>query len=272
MPTPNLAEKVNTPGACPKGIGGTGELPITVLSEAVSINPLIERAISSSRLTTYRRAARDDSHAWDLYRWNLDLVAAFAPRSADLEVALRNTIHDQLTTHLGRSDWWAAQSLLLDDITAEMLIAAVGKHQKKIAEGTVGVGKVIADLTLGTWVNLLGRGGHSALGRTIDYETHIWRPALRFGFVTGSLTPSGRERRPTRDAVHARAANFQRLRNRAAHHEPIFNGILQPGTSTRIDLLDVWRECLELLSWMSPDLAAIHDQAAELPYVHARRP
>jgi hypothetical protein len=256
----------------PKGIGGTGELQLTVLSATVSINPLIERAISSSRLTTYRQAARDDSHAWELYRWNLDLVAAFAPLSADLEVTLRNTIHDQLTNHLGRADWWAAQALLLDDITAEMLIAAVGKRQQKIAKGTVGVGKVIADLTLGTWVNLLGRGGHSALGRSIDYETHIWRPALRFGFATGSFTASGRERRPTRDAAHTRAANFQRLRNRAAHHEPIFNGILQPGTSTRISLLDVWYECLELLSWMSPELAAIHRQAATLPTVHAGRP
>jgi len=244
----------------------------TVLSQAVSINPLIERAISSSRLATYRHAARDDAHAWDLYRWNLDLVASFAPLSADLEVALRNTIHDQLANHFGRSDWWAAQAMLLDDITEQMLIAAVGKRQKKIANGTVGVGKVIADLTLGTWVSLLGRGGHSALGRPIDYETHIWRPALRFGFATGPLTPSGRERRPTRDAVHTRAANFQRLRNRAAHHEPIFNGILQPGTSRRVALLDVWHECLELLTWMSPDLAAIHAQAAVLPSVHADQP
>ena len=38
---------------------------------------------------------------------------------------------------------------------------------------------------LGVWVHLLGRGGHSALGRAIDYETRLWRPALRFGFSTG---------------------------------------------------------------------------------------
>lgn len=266
------SEKGNTPGACPKGIGDTGELLITVLSALVRINPSIERAISSSRLTTYRNAATNDTHAWDLYRWNLDLVAAFAPLSADLEIALRNTVHERLADHFGRPDWWAARTLHLDDITAEMLATVTRQHQKKIIKGTVGVGKVVADLTLGTWVNLLGRGGHSALGRAIDYETNIWRPTLRFGFATRTATPTGRPRRPTREAVHGRAANLQRLRNRAAHHEPIFNGILLPGTSTPIDLLDVWDQSVELLRWICPDLAAVHAASAAVPALFANRP
>ena len=71
--------------------------------------------------------------------------------------------------------------LLLDDITAEMLTEVVRKHQTKTARGICGPGKVIADTTFGIWVHLLGRGGHSALGRAIDYETKLWRPAVRFG-------------------------------------------------------------------------------------------
>ena len=84
-------------------------------------NPSFESAISTTRLSTYRRVTRSDDHAWALYRWNLDLVAGFGPLASDTEVALRNTIHDQLSTHFGRPDWWASPALILDDTTTDVL-------------------------------------------------------------------------------------------------------------------------------------------------------
>lgn len=71
--------------------------------------------MSSARLGPYRAITRDDDHAWALYRWNLGLVAALVPLSSDFEVALRNTIHDQLSAHFRRADWWASHELILDD-------------------------------------------------------------------------------------------------------------------------------------------------------------
>jgi hypothetical protein len=235
-------------------------------------NPNIERAISAPRLARYRAKTGSDESAWALYRWNIALSTAFGPLVADLEVSLRNTIHDQLTIWYEREDWWASSSLLLDDVTSEMLTAVVRKHQKKIAKGTVPPGKVIADATLGVWINLLGRGGQSALGRSIDYETKLWRPALRFGFLSGSLTSSGRERRPKRLDVHRRALNFQKLRNRVAHHEPIFDGIRLAGVDTTKPLLEIWQESIELLGWICPDLADLHREYNALPQVHDGRP
>ena len=61
------------------------------------------------------------------------------------------------------------------------LAYVVQRHHKQLAKGTIGPGKIVADLTLGTWVMLLSRSGNSSLGRVIDYETNLWRPALRFG-------------------------------------------------------------------------------------------
>lgn len=141
------------------------------------------------------------------------LVAAFGPLASDTEVALRNTIHEQLSLHFGRTDWWASPDLILDDTTTDVLSAAARDHQRKIAKGTVGAGKVIAELMLGSWVMLLSRGGTSSLGKPIDYETNLWRPALRLGFATGTATRTGRIRRPIREQAHSRAANLQRLRN-----------------------------------------------------------
>jgi hypothetical protein len=238
----------------------------------VFFNPSFESAISTARLSTYRSIARDDDHAWSLYRWNLDLVAAFGPLASDTEVALRNTIHEQLSLHFGRTDWWASPDLILDDTTTDVLSAAARDHQRKIAKGTVGAGKVIAELMLGSWVMLLSRGGTSSLGKPIDYETNLWRPALRLGFATGTATKTGRIRRPIREQAHSRAANLQRLRNRAAHHEPIFDGIRAPGGQQRVSLLEVWNGTVELLGWIAPDLAAHHASHAVVPRLIDQRP
>jgi hypothetical protein len=238
----------------------------------VPFNPVFELAVSHARLGTYRAIAADDDHAWALYRWNIDLAAALTPLACDVEVTLRNTIHSQLTARFGRVDWWASTDLVVDDMTSETIGEVVRRHKKQLAKGTIGPGKVIADLMLGTWVMLLSRGGTSALGRAIDYEANLWRPALRFGFATGTFTPTGRARRPTRDAVHLRASNLQRLRNRSAHHEPIFNGVRLSGTQIVVDLQTVWDQTVELLGWMAPELAAIHEANPAVPNLLAARP
>ena len=141
-------QKVNTPGACHKGIGDTGELAPRTRSILVEFNHQVEQAISTPRLSTYRSEASSDDHAWALYRWNVHLAAAVGPLAADLEVTLRNTIHDRLTDHFDRPDWWASTSLLLDDVTAEMLTEVVRKHQLEDIEAPLApvAGKVAAEL------------------------------------------------------------------------------------------------------------------------------
>ena len=248
------------------------ELQRSIRSIIVDFNHRIEKAISTARLAPYVAQTSSVEGGWALYRWNIELAAAVAPLVADLEVTLRNTINDQLSAHFGRTDWWAANSLQLDDVTNDMLTEVVQRYQKRIAKGTVGPGRVVADATLGVWVQLLSRGGHSALGRAIDYETRLWRPALRFGFSTGTFTPTGRPRRPARADVYHRAALFQRLRNRAAHHEPILNGIQPAGANTSVPLIDVWEQSVELLAWMCPDLADWHRRNGPLPVILRNRP
>lgn len=238
----------------------------------MSFNPAFESAVSTPRFDRFRAVARDDEHAWELYRWNIELTSSFAPLAADLEVALRNTIHQQLTDLFGSEMWWANSSLLLDDITAEMLTQVVQKYRKKLDKGSVGAGKVISELSLGTWVRILSKGGHSALGRSIDYDRRLWRPALRQGFATGELNKQGEPRRPTRKDVHARAERFQKLRNRCAHHEPIIEGLKEPGTGAMLALDEVWNGSVELLQWISPELAQLHSASPAFLEILAGRP
>ena len=85
------------------------------------------------------------------------------------------------------------------------LRVVVKRYRKRIEAAAIGPGNVVAGTTLGVWVNLLSLGGHDSLGRAVNYEERLWRPALRFGFSLGTFTKSGRERRPRRDEVHSRA-------------------------------------------------------------------
>ena len=117
--------------------GRSGHAPIA----ADALQPSCRVCDLDCWLSTYRASAHDDDHAWALYRWNLGLVAAFTPLACDLEVALRNAIHEQISAHFGRPDWWADASLVLDDVTMETLSTVVRKHQRKIVKGTVGPGR-----------------------------------------------------------------------------------------------------------------------------------
>ena len=238
----------------------------------MNFNSEVASAVSEARLSTYRALVSSDEGAWRLYRWNIELAASVAPLISDAEVALRNTIHNRLFERFGREDWWAEPTLLFDDDTAEKLGLVVKRYRKRIEAGAVGPGKVVAGTTLGVWVNLLSRGGHDSLGRAVNYEERLWRPALRFGFSLGTFTKSGRERRPKRDDVHSRAELLQLLRNRVAHHEPIFEGVRRSGTGESIPLFEAWDGTVELLEWMCPGLADWHRSERRMLNVLQQRP
>lgn len=232
------------------------------------IDSALLSVVSPERFRTYQAATATDVEAWALYEWNRAASATLAPLVGDLEIALRNTIHNRLSARYGRADWWAEPSLRLDDVTASMIVKALktDRNARKLAKGQIHAGKIVAEVTLGAWVRMLGTGGTTDLGRPVDYEGRLWRPVLRGGFAKPGLNANGKQRRPQRREVHDRAQLLHRLRNRCAHHEPIFAGVLQPGTKTRVPLRDVVDASLELLGWMSPQLEAHHRDAGT---VHA---
>ncbi len=55
----------------------------------------------------------------------------------------------------------------------------------------------------------LAAGGHSASGRSLDYDRNLWRPGLRLGFATGTTTPKGRVRRPRREDDEDRVSSLR---------------------------------------------------------------
>jgi len=70
--------------------------------------------------------------------------------------------------------------------------------------------------------------------RRADFETTLWRPALRRAFPHRTVLSRGQAYKPLND--------LRKLRNRTAHHEPIFERAL----------LDDHQRILDVTGWISP--------------------
>ena len=190
-------------------------------------------SLSPERLSTYLRAVRGDREkALRLYTWNTAMSAAFYGPLQGLEVALRNAMHRQLGRYHG-AHWYDNPAARFDVGCRERIAAA---KETVVRDGhPVTPSRVLASLSFGFWIALLGSGGRvDSTGRKADYETTLWRPALRGAFPF--RTPL------TRKQAHGPLNGLRKLRNRIAHHEPIFTRRL----SRDYEII------LEVTGWISP--------------------
>jgi len=96
-------------------------------------------------------------------------------------------------------------------------------------------GRIVAELSFGFWERLLAHGPPGKL----NYEMALWRPAIHRAF------PNSRLRRVD---VHKRFPGLRDLRNRIAHHEPIFGRPLAIEYQTIFDVIG-WM-CADTRSWV----------------------
>lgn len=214
----------------------------------------LEELISPARYQRYRAAAfGDTARAARLYMWNCELSAAYWPSIALVEVAIRNAIDIQLCSHLGvtREQGWHAEVLddrpriHLTDKECEKVKKSLDAFdrrnnpadQPRSVEPTGG--DIVADLSLGFWVSLVGEGIPRRHANVYDYFQKLWRPFLykAFPHYGPGLTSAG----PLRN----RLRTFELLRNRIAHHEHIF-------TLNHAHNLD---NIIDLAGYINPDLA-----------------
>ena len=168
--------------------------------------------LTPPRLTKYLAATNNDPHrALRLYALNTRVSAEFLADLHYVEIALRNRFDEQLTLTFGAS--WFDQpgfKALLPLRSMDILRTARSKAAKHLPAGTpVKPGKVIAELSFGFWLTLTNP----------SFEHTLWVPCLHKAF---------RPRRvPARSAFNAMLEKLRVLRNRVAHHEPIFHLNLQ---------------------------------------------
>ncbi|MEB3052112.1 hypothetical protein KV112_20585 [Mycolicibacter sp. MYC123] len=177
----------------------------------------IDALLSEARFARYvDRYSGDRMLARRLYTWNLAVSSALWGPIHVLEIAVRNALHDRLVERTGRGDWWADTRVHLCRNEQEAIDSAIVTLQRR---GTADPSsdQVVAATSFGLWVGLTGEG--VPRDRTLSYETTLWQPRLQHAF------PYRENRR--RKYIRAKLDDVRVLRNRIAHHEPIYRSPLQ---------------------------------------------
>jgi len=129
---------------------------VNPFSYSPGIIQALETALSAERLTAYLRVTSGDrERALRLYLWNTEISAAFYGPLQGVEVALRNALHRELSRVFGTS-WYDAPAMPLaaraQDLIREAK-AAIAHSRKPVIPP-----RVVAALSFGFWVSLLGPG------------------------------------------------------------------------------------------------------------------
>lgn len=190
------------------------------------------KAISDDRFGPYLRAAGgDDVKGLQLYHWNMRVSAALYETLHIVEIALRNTIDEQLsawnqtqtnsaTGQLRSADWLLDPAPLLERIVRRDKIAEATERavrhiqRRRIANQPRPAPAhcdVLAQMMFGTWRFVL----KAPTGRRPDAgSVLLWRDVLPKSFPVMS--------RPPLDLVDD-VVRIYEARNRIAHLEPMLN-------------------------------------------------
>jgi hypothetical protein len=191
----------------------------------------LRQTVSSPRLDEYRPTGGSDLDMIVNYFWNIALSEALYPGLAALEVSLRNSIHHAFSAHFRSDQWFYRPGLLeprqLRDFAAARL-TLYDKHGNQPSSG-----RIVAELSFSFWITLLSR----------NYHQNLWNPnrAALLHAVFPTLAGPGFRR----DHIHRHYNNLRFLRNRVAHHEPIWN---------RPTLLSDHQNIHTAIGWINPNL------------------
>ena len=183
-------------------------------------------ALSQSRLSSYRNffGTHTDSEALGLYFWNEDLADVFFRTISLIEIVLRNQFHRQLSgrygTHgaTGTKDWY--KHLALNKESNDKLQKILNKKSHK--NGHPGIRQlspddVVSKLPFGFWPHLL------------DVKHDLANNPVPWGQILTDMLPGHRQKnarywskQSRQDQLFARIDLCNALRNRIAHHEPIW--------------------------------------------------
>lgn len=201
-----------------------------MIDQTPELRENLPQLLSAARLSTYLEACGQDlSGALALYDWNMHVSAAFMVPLHLAEIAFRNAVADVLAKVHGSSWPWSSgfQSSLQDRGVTGRYSAKSDLQRVSAKAGSVS--QVTTELKFAFWEMLLSSS---------QYQ-RVWQNHLHLSF-------SGMKRDlPARDSLRllqATVRHVRHLRNRIAHHEPIFYRDLQADLE--------WVRVL--LEWRSP--------------------
>lgn len=210
----------------------------------------VSSALSAARMTTYKVAAGvqkdDDPAALLLYAWNAEVSGALLSPLHVCEVVIRNAVADVLEVmHGNRWPWSPAFERSLPSPPRGYNPRTDLISARRSAQTT---GKVIPELKFVFWQKMF----------TGRHDDRIWNHHLRR--VMPGLDPA-RSVQALRLAIYDDLEQLRKLRNRIAHHEPIFTRNLSDDYTKIFEL--VTYRCAVTARWLDTNQRATSVIAAK---------
>ena len=201
----------------------------------------IPGVLSTPRFGTFLTARNNNIlKALQLYHWNAQISAAFLFPLHVFEIAIRNAVANAAASFYRTDEWpWsiAFETSLPTTRSARKfsprreLIGTRDWHSRP--EQTTG--KVISELKFAFWVSMY----------TGRHDGRLWNAYLRREYPN---IPPDLSVTQGRDNIHLTADKVRDLRNRIAHHEPIFSRDLKTEYDEIANV--VGYRCQHTAAWM----------------------
>ncbi|MER1884581.1 Abi family protein [Proteus mirabilis] len=232
----------------------------------------IIKTLSNSRLSTYKQPHLcdvSDEQSLGLYVWNKQLSGLFYPVLQVLEVSLRNAInnayieyHEQLVEANYQPQDWAKEKAKIDQFwfsnsytnqnNSKGFQQIVKAKKDLVREGkAITPDNLIAKLTFGFWVHLTDKNHRSSQSLANPPIIELWPKLNNFVF------PYAKDLNGTSLSINHISSNLfeiNRLRNRIAHHEPIWKAIDLFDSDDSINMvISHYERCLKVIHWINPN-------------------
>lgn len=186
--------------------------------------------ISGPRFATYLKAKGGDTAlALSLYRWNLEISAAFIVPLQVCEVAARNGVVEAIEKVHGPNWPWSQGFMRSLPMPRGVGHYNPANNLRDVASRHPTTGKVVADLNFAFWEKVFTRG----------QDARLWIPHFAASFPGA---PPNVPIPAARSAAFATLQHIRHFRNRIAHHEPIFGR----------NLADDYSRILDTIGWRNP--------------------
>ena len=188
-------------------------------------NENLEKLLSAKRIETYYKLFKSDkTKAIEYYQLNTKISEAFYPMLANLEIVLRNSVHQSFSIRFKTENWF--EILDFQELVNQVNIAKskITKNRQQLS-----CDKIVAELTFGFWTSLFNK----------QYAKLFWRPLM---FALKELDNKHKDR----DKIAYKLNQVRKFRNRIFHYEPICNDLL----ALKVNHNNI----IDLLNWLDKDL------------------
>lgn len=207
---------------------------------------LLKYLFSESRISPYLQENNSATEVLNKYQINIILSEAMLPALHYFEICLRNRLNQLFCKKYG-NDWLIHPpqelTISLEDLKKiEKILNRIRRETKRNPLHD----DILAQMTFGFWCSFFHR----------KYDPILWHQKDSFITVFPNLSRINRKR----SYIEHRILQIKDIRNRIAHHEPIWN--------KRSLLTSVHAHCLELIEAISQDAPRMLQQIDRFPKVN----